>query len=98
MTKYMKKSEASKTSPITIQLTGFPSVEKAKEFLLAIVKPELHTQLTDASMTLDKGVFSVSQTICCRDDESAFGMCSSKPISELCVEMGSGCPIVHKTE
>lgn len=99
MTKHMKRSEASKTSPVTIQLTGFPSVEQAKEFLFAIVKPELHANLTESPMTLDeKGVFSVSQIICCRDDESAFGMCSSKPISELCVELGSGCPIVHKTE
>ena len=53
----------------------------------------------DATMTLDEGVFSVSQIICCRDDESAFGICSSSPISELCTELGSGCPVVHiKTE
>ena len=95
MTRYMKRSEASKTSPITIQLGGFPSVEQAKEFLLAILKPELQTHFKDADITVDKGVFSVSQIICCRDDKSAFGMCSSKPISELCVELGSGCPIIH---
>ncbi|HVF72805.1 MAG TPA: hypothetical protein VM940_14480 [Chthoniobacterales bacterium] len=98
MTKSIKKSEASKTAPITIQLTGFTSVEQAKKVLLAIVKPELHAGLTEDCMTLDKGVFSVSQIICCRDDESGFGLCSSSPISEICQEIGSGCPLVHVTE
>ena len=98
MTKYMKRSEASTTTPITIQLTGFPSVEQAKQFLSAIIKPDLQAYFMNATMTFEAGVVMVPQEICCNADQTAFGFCSSDPISEVCVEAGSGCPTVHKSE
>ena len=98
MTKYMKRSEASTTTPITIQLTGFPSVEQAKQFLSAIIKPDLQAHFMDATMTFEAGAAVVSQTICCNADETEFGTCGPDPISEVCVIAGSGCPTVTTTE
>ena len=97
MPKYFKRSEASTTTPITIQLTGFPSVEQAKQFLSAIVRPELQAHFTDATMTLEGGAVTILQEVCCNADQTAFGMCSPVPVSELCTEVGSGCPTVHKS-
>ena len=97
MAKYMKRSEASTTTPITIQLTGFSSVEQAKQFLAAIVKPDVQAHFMDASMTFDKGVVTLAQEICCNADQTRFAVCSSDPVSELCIELGSGCPTVHKS-
>jgi hypothetical protein len=98
MTKYMKRSEASTTTPITIQLAGFPSVEQAKQFLSAIIRPDLQTHFVNAPMRFEGGVVILAQEICCNADQTAFGVCSSDPVSELCVETGSGCPTVHKSE
>ena len=96
MTKHMKRSEASTTTPITIQLTGFPSVEQAKVFLSAIVRPDLQAHFTNATMRLDGGVVTIDDTIiCCNANETEFGTCSSDLISELCIRLGSGCPTVH---
>lgn len=98
MTKYIKRSEASATTPITIQLTGFPSVEQARQFLSAIIKPELQAHFMNDTMRLEGDVVVVAREICCNADQTAFGVCSSDPLSELCVEVGSGCPTVHKSE
>src|SRR5688572_26152285 len=98
MIKQMKRSEASTKTPITIQLTGFPTVEQAKQFLSAIVRPELQAYFMNTTMTLDANVVTIAQEICCNADQTAFGVCSSSPVSELCTEMGSGCPTVHKSE
>ena len=94
----MKRSEASTITPITIQLTGFPSVEQAKQFLSEIVRPELQAYFTNATMTLEAGVVTVAQEICCNADQTRFGVCSPDPVSELCTEVGSGCPTVHQPE
>jgi hypothetical protein len=96
MTNQMKRSEASTETPITLQLTGFPSVEQAKQFLSAIMRPELQAHFAECPMTLEGGIVSVSSILCCNADESAFGVCTSIPMSELCIEVGSGCPAVHK--
>jgi hypothetical protein len=98
MTKYMKRSEASTTTPITIQLTGFPSAEQAKQFLSAIIKPELQDHFINATMRFEAGVAILQREICCNADQTQFGMCSSDPVSEICIEVGSGCPTVHKSE
>jgi hypothetical protein len=98
MTKQMKRSEASKETPITIQLTGFPSIEQAKKFLCAIVRPDLQDCFANANMTLEEEVFTVSQIICCNGDKSEFGVCSDVPLSELCIRLGSGCPTIHLGE
>lgn len=98
MTKYMKRSEASTTTPITIQLTGFPSVEQAKQFLLAIIKPDLQDHFMNITMTFEGDVVILAQEVCCNADQTRFGLCSSDPVSELCPEAGSGCPTVHKSE
>jgi len=98
MTKYMKKSEAATTTPITIQLTGFPSVEQAKQFLSAIIRPDLQAHFMNATMRLEGDVVIVAQEVCCNADQTAFGVCSPVPVSELCIEVGSGCPTVHKSE
>jgi hypothetical protein len=66
----MKRSEASIITPITIQLTGFPSVEQAKQFLSEIVRPELQAYFTNATMTLEAGVVTVAQEICCNADQT----------------------------
>jgi hypothetical protein len=97
MAKYMKRSEASTITPITIQLTGSPSVEQAKQFLSAIIRPELQAHFADATMTLEAGVVTIAQEICCNADQTRFGVCSPDPVGELCTEVGSGCPTVHKT-
>ena len=93
----MKRSEASVITPITIQLTGFPSVEQAKQFLSAIIKPDLQAHFMNTAMTFEEGVVTIAQTICCRFDLQEYGTCSSDPVSELCIPLGSGCPTVHKT-
>jgi hypothetical protein len=95
MESYFKRSEASRTTPITIQLTGFPSVEQAKQFLSAIVRPELQAHFADATMTLEGDAVTIPQEVCCNADETAFGMCSSDPVSEVCIVAGSGCPTVQ---
>ena len=92
MSEYMKRSEASTTTDIKIQLTGFPSVEKAKEFLLAIIKPELQAPFRETTMKFDSGVAEAIITICCNADQTEFATCSPDPVSELCVRTGSGCP------
>ena len=97
MAKYMKRSEASTTTAITIQLTGFPSVEQAKEFLSAIIRPELRPHFGNAAMTLEAGAVTIAQEICCNADQTRFGICSPDPVGELCTEVGGGCPTVHKT-
>jgi len=97
MPKYMKRSEASVITPITVQLTGFPSVEQAKQFLSAIIKPDLQAHFMNAAMTLAGGIVTISQEICCNADQTQFGVCSHDPVSELCPEIGSGCPTIHKT-
>jgi hypothetical protein len=80
MTKYMKRSEESTITPITIQLTGFPSVEQAKQFLSAIIRPDLQAHFMNATMTLEAGVVTIAQEICCNADQTAFGVCTSIPI------------------
>ena len=97
MAKYIKRSEASTITAITIQLTGFPSVEQAKQFLSAIIRPDLQAYFMNATMTLEAGVVTIAQEICCNADQTAFGVCSPVPVSELCPEIGGGCPTVHKT-
>ena len=97
MPKYMKRSEASTITPINIQLTGFSSVEQAKQFLSAVVRPELQAHFANATMTLEGGAVTIAQEICCNADQTEFAVCSPVPVSELCTRVGSGCPTVHKT-
>ncbi len=92
----MTRSEACNTTPITIQLTGFPSVDQAREFLMAIVKPELQAHFSQVSMRREGGAVLIEQTICCNADGTEFATCSNDPISEICTPVGSGCPTVTK--
>jgi hypothetical protein len=92
MTKHTKRSEASTITPITIQLTGFPSTEQAKEFLSAIIKPELQAHFMSVSMKLEAGVVTIAEDVCCVEKE--FGLCDLS--SGVCEMIGSGCPT--KTE
>ena len=88
MTKHIKRSEASTITPITIHLTGFPSTEKAKEFLSAIIKPELQAYFMSDSMKLEAGVVTIDEDICCVENE--FGICDAS--TGACLMIGSGCP------
>lgn len=59
-----------------------------KEFLSAIIKPELQANFMGDSMKLEAGVVTIAQDICCVELE--FGLCDAS--TGVCKMIGSGCP------
>lgn len=80
---------------ITIHLEGFASLEGARQFLEGVAKPELRSVFRNAKMTLEQGVVTVRQFICCGEGGKDFAVCD--PGETECHLVGSGCPVVTKS-